>query len=389
MTSGIERYAMGRRLAHGIIVVLFVLAFIVLGRLWSAPAEPTRAQRVLKTLDLFGRRDDDGYWRGRALTAVAALKRDDGPCLVDAYLDAEPALRSRLGEALAEYPYIKEYLHRLVPLLDSDDVELARDVLHLLVSAARSRLFLSYVVSPASEFGGSVLQRAFQRADGALGADAVILARQAPSATALTVLDSAYRSGDAHLREAAVRALGRYDAFVDRLEVDDILRDALESGRKGLVMAALGSIEELAYEELVDAAVDLAGSEDPDLRLGAVRALHAIGGAVAGARLRSALSDSSADVRTVAARACGVLGDQEAVHGLRKMLAGDLPQDRGMAALALADLKDTSSVPQIETLLEDPHGRVRLAAWEALRRLTGKDYPLESPDDGGGEKGLQ
>jgi len=403
--SSLNRFHVRRRwFVRGTSALCLVLAVVVLGRVWSAPPEPTRRQRVLKVVDVFERAGRKGpdvfqrneaaeYRRSRALAAVRALEREDGPYLVEAYLEADHARRERLCEALTHYTYLKEYVHRFVPLVDSADVELARDALGLLVAVAGTHRFSPTAPPSAREFAGSVLQHAFERADGALREDAVRLARDVPSGNALVVIDRAFRSGGSELRKAAVRALGSYGAFSetvlefgsDYVPVRDIIREALGSPDEGLVRAALATVEELALEDFTGAVMEVAASPVAALREAAVNALLAIGNDDARKSIRSLLSDSSPDVRAAAARACGIGGDREALDDLRKMLASEVAQDRGTAALELSRLKDDSSVPELEKLLEDPDRRVRLTAWEALRRLTGKDYAVEIGESDGAE----
>lgn len=73
----------------------------------------------------------------------------------------------------------------------------------------------------------------------------------------------------------------------------------------------------------------------------------------------------------------GAVGDAKALWPLLTVLAKGSESVRALACRALGDVGDARAAPKMTRHLEDPSPVVRLAAYRALRAMTGKDLPFD------------
>jgi HEAT repeat protein len=166
------------------------------------------------------------------------------------------------------------------------------------------------------------------------------------------------------VRAAAAEDLARFTLLGELEDLDpeltarvragllEVARDQSQAPRvRGSALAALG------YFSDMDTAQELAaGFSDPDLRLGAVRAM-------------------------------GRSADPRWTDRLMPVLGSDDPQLRQEAARALGEIEDERAVTPLVELIDDPAHEVRLAVIEALGHIGGEDareallYLAEAPED--------
>ena len=210
----------------------------------------------------------------------------------------------------------------------------------------------------------------------------------------------ALSSKDDNARLVATENLGRSNNISAIKPLAVMLGDPQRQIRR----AAAVSLQNLGvtYNELLEGHLAALGSEDPDARSEAARALGELGDRRAVEPLSGILSDVSQDVRRTAAEALGEIGDNRAIkqllgmftdqsgdvrkaahEALRKLgvthdelLEGHLtalgsadPGARSEAARALGELGDNRAIKQLLGMFTDQSGDVRAAAHEALRKL--------------------
>jgi len=144
---------------------------------------------------------------------------------------------------------------------------------------------------------------------------------------------SALRHPDWHMREAAVRALGRSND--------------------------------------VDALSDLAAAlndDDDDVREAAREMLEKFGAAAVSVLL-DALHSIKFEARALSAKALGSIGDRSAVPGLIEALTDKSMWVRLPAAESLGIIADQQAVPGLIAALSDDEVEVQRAAADALRRI--------------------
>ncbi|MEK6778475.1 MAG: HEAT repeat domain-containing protein [Candidatus Deferrimicrobiota bacterium] len=123
---------------------------------------------------------------------------------------------------------------------------------------------------------------------------------------------------------------------------------------------------------LVMAKVD---STYPSVRDAAIESLPKFGeGAIAA--LTSLLSYGNVDVRVGAIRALGAMGTKEALLYLRKILSDPSPLVRYYACLTLGETGDPSILEDVASYLDDKDPNVREAATEAFARMPDAGRPI-------------
>ncbi len=130
--------------------------------------------------------------------------------------------------------------------------------------------------------------------------------------------------GVAELRESAATGLQR----MGRAAIDPLVRAVAEENRD-VALAAAGVLDRIAGPA---AFLERLSSTDPDVRLGAVEVLGAMGGPASVEALMSTLSDPDVRVRARSAALLGTLGDARAVRSLRRVFLTDPMPDVATAA---------------------------------------------------------
>jgi HEAT repeat protein len=123
---------------------------------------------------------------------------------------------------------------------------------------------------------------------------------------------------------------------------------------------------------LVMAKVD---STYPSVRDAAIESLPKFGEG-ATAALTSLLSYGNVDVRVGAIRALGAMGTKEALLYLRKILSDPSPLVRYYACLTLGETGDPSILEDVASYLDDKDPNVREAATEAFARMPDAGRPI-------------
>ena len=180
----------------------------------------------------------------------------------------------------------------------------------------------------------------------------------------------------------------------------------------GLAFTAMCALLVMGMSSEEGALVDQLGSDDPEVRLHAARALArtnsdraarclaalaadadtdvatvalmAIGSMARdeyGQTLKNAVGDSRAPVRRAAVTALGDLGEARHADILIRVLRGDpVPAVRAAAADAMGRLRTRGPVPALIAALDDPSLLVRGRAGAAIRRLSGRDFGFRAGD---------
>jgi HEAT repeat protein len=198
----------------------------------------------------------------------------------------------------------------------------------------------------------------------------------------------ALKSPDVEERRRAIHALGVIGPVVDAVVpalAAVLLTDVDRRARIEAAVALLrmGPAAKPALPALIQALAD----RDPVIRMNVATALHRMGPAARPAvpALIRALGDARNDtdcklfpctIREVVAVALGHASadSAEAVPALSELLLPSEPEStRAAAARALGEigLEATPAAPRLRPLLDDPSDRVRTAAAEALKKITG------------------
>ncbi len=137
-----------------------------------------------------------------------------------------------------------------------------------------------------------------------------------------------------------------------------------------VVLTALADAGQAAAAPLVVAGLK---SEDAGLRLAAVRAAVAIGGAAAVAPLVE-IARSGAE-RQAAREALVLIRGPEAAAAIAQLAGEGTPEQRVEVIGLLAERNSRSAVPMLLTAAGGPERKVAIAAWKVLPRLAGaSDY---------------
>jgi HEAT repeat protein len=253
-------------------------------------------------------------------------------------------------------------------MLEGSDLERFRDAWGTLPAGARARLIraLHTAAEQRLRLDFSALNRlALDDADAQVrlaGVQSAIEDRT--PALLLKLLELVASDPSIDVRSAAAEDLARFSLLGELDDLDpeltarlrtrlyEVARDDSQAPRvRASALAALGYFSDVAVAE------ELAGGfTNPDLRLGAVRAMG-----------------RSADPRWTD-RLMPVLGSED-------------PQLRQEAARALGEIEDERAVTPLVEIVDDPVAEVRLAVIEALGHIGGEDareallYLAEAPED--------
>jgi HEAT repeat protein len=287
---------------------------------------------------------------------------------VPRHTEEEQADFARAMQSVAEQGPMPQAEVDALSMLEGGDLDRFREVWQRLPAGARARLIraLQTAAMQRLRLDFSALNRlALEDADSQVrlaGVQAAIEDRAPALVVKLLELVTSDTSVD--VRAAAAEDLARFTLLGElgdldpgltarlRARLQEVLLDASQAPRvRGSALAALG------YFSDTDAAEQLAaGFSNPDLRLGAVRAMG-----------------RSADPRWTD-RLMPVLGSED-------------PQLRQEAARALGEIEDERAVTPLVEIVDDPVTEVRLAVIQALGHIGGEDareallYLAEAPDD--------
>ena len=282
--------------------------------------------------------------------------------------EQERADFDRAIQSVAEQGPLPQAEVDALSMLEGGDLERFRDVWGGLPAGARARLIraLHAAAEQRLRLDFSALNRlALEDADAQVrlaGVQSAIEDR-AP-ALLLKLLDMVTSDPSMDVRSAAAEDLARFSLLGElddldaeltarlRTRLQEVARDESQPSRvRASALAALGYFSDMVVaEELA------AGFSNPDLRLGAVRAMG-----------------RSADPRWTD-RLMPVLGSED-------------PQLRQEAARALGEIEDERAVTPLIEIVDDPVREVRLAVIEALGHIGGEDareallYLAEAPED--------
>jgi len=185
--------------------------------------------------------------------------------------------------------------------------------------------------------------------------------------------------GDARLRAASARALGRrrcadaLPALIRRLEVTAELEEAAGDEELGAVIDALVDltrVEDGAHGSTTDQALGLLGARldgaSEPVRLAIATVLGRIGRDEDAELVTRLLRDASPSVRRAAVQALGRLDSTAADEPLRLALADESATVRIAAARALGDSRQAGVTEDLARLASDHDATVRAAALRAL-----------------------
>lgn len=150
-----------------------------------------------------------------------------------------------------------------------------------------------------------------------------------------------------------------------RAVLGEVVRDVNQApGVRGSALAALG------YFSDTETAQDLAfGFSDPDLRLGAIRAMGRSADSRWTDRLMPVLGSDDPDMRREAARALGEIEDERAATPLVEIVDDPDPEVRMAVIEALGRIGGENAREALLYLGEDPEETIRAAAERALEEL--------------------
>lgn len=181
---------------------------------------------------------------------------------------------------------------------------------------------------------------------------------------AVESLIQSLRDGDRYVREGAAEALGR---IKDSRAVIPLLETLNDHGINHESVRSLGMIGEPSVKPLLD----MTGVKDPQVRMYVIEALGETKDRRALDPLMKALRDPDPRVRANAAKGLGKIMDRQVVQPLIEILGDRNAYARNCAAEALGMIKDKRAVkPLMELLDSDPDSRWH--AIEALGRLGDK-----------------
>ena len=153
------------------------------------------------------------------------------------------------------------------------------------------------------------------------------------------------------------------------------IQAALNDTDPSVQIQAIQTVAQFGSEgglRLIMAKVD---STYPSVRDAAIESLPKFGEG-ATAALTSLLSYGNVDVRVGAIRALGAMGTKEALLYLRKILSDPSPLVRYYACLTLGETGDPSILEDVASYLDDKDPNVREAATEAFARMPDAGRPI-------------
>jgi HEAT repeat protein len=179
------------------------------------------------------------------------------------------------------------------------------------------------------------------------------------------------------VRQAAAEDLARFTLLAElehldeetasqlRARLREVVQDTNQAPRvRGTALAALGYFSDVENaEELA------AGFSDPDLRLGAVRAMGRSADPRWTDRLMPVLGSDDSDLRLAAAQALGEIEDERAVTPLLELVDDQVTEVRLAVIGALGQIGGEDAREALLYLAETPEDQVREAAEKALEDL--------------------
>jgi HEAT repeat protein len=252
-----------------------------------------------------------------------------------------------------------------------------------LLDASADEALAELALNALAENGNLVegaLERDWQALDERVRVRACILLGRTSGPAGETLLRSALRAGDPHLRGVAAgalaerRAVGAVPALVAGLAQAAATEpiDPMAGGEEAVAFeSAIASLVEPADGALADRVVTLLETHfegAPEaFRLAVARLLGRFGAAHHVSRVEVLLSDPSTEVRRAAVEAVARIAPAR-VEVLRCALADEAPRVRIGAAMALGASGDATVVADLAALAEDGDPRVAGAALRALAR---------------------
>ncbi len=189
---------------------------------------------------------------------------------------------------------------------------------------------------------------------------------------ALAVLVKSISKGTTEQRVAAAGALARYRSKESLDALIHALGQTVAEARSSVVQALVETSRGLSGVDVPRMVLE-AAKKDRTLHTGAAEALAQLGGPVASAFFRSALSDPDASVRLNAVDLVARVSPEEAGGWVQPLLGDENLNVQKQACIALGQLKTTAAVPDLIALLDpdaDPGLRAN-AVW-ALQQITGQ-----------------
>jgi HEAT repeat protein len=266
-------------------------------------------------------------------------------------------------------------------MLEGDDLARVREVWAKLPAGARARLLLALRGAAEERLRldfSALNQMALDDVDPQVrlaGIKSTIEDRS--SALLWKLVDLVQSDPNLEVRWSAVEDLARFTLLGELENLDDeaisrlravlqaIMRDTNQAPRvRGSALAALG------YFSDTETAQDLAyGFSDPDLRLGALRAMGRSADSRWTDRLMPVLGSEDPDMRREAARALGEIEDERAATPLVEIVDDPDPDVRLAVIEALGRIGGENAREALLYLGEDPEDHVRAAAERALEEL--------------------
>lgn len=186
-----------------------------------------------------------------------------------------------------------------------------------------------------------------------------------PAGRRSATLNKALEDQAGMVRAAAVKVVGRAD---DSAAIGKIQR-ALNDEQGVVRITAAGVLAKLKHGEGWDRVRQSTTVSNPEERATALRMLGETKDRRGLSILKEALTDTQPSVRGAAAAALGDLSAMEAVPSLIEAIHDRLPAVRAAAIVSLGELGDTTSVSAIQQALHDVNLPVRAAAVSSLLHL--------------------
>jgi len=138
------------------------------------------------------------------------------------------------------------------------------------------------------------------------------------------------------------------------------------------------SLLSMTHPDAVQAVVSRMGPAFPaDVRISMIRAVAFLRDRRCFGRLLEAVQDRDEQVRTAAADALARFTHPEDVEAMVARAEQSGPEARRLIYRALGEGLAVSAVPALVRGLASGDEQVRIAAWEALKQISGRDFPLE------------
>ncbi len=207
--------------------------------------------------------------------------------------------------------------------------------------------------------------------------------------SAVEPLSKRMASAQGGARVAAARALA---VLGDKRGVDALVSE-LAQGEEERIEAAAKAASGLPDAALVERLIEVTTDRRPRIRKAAAAALARCPGSQVLGALKAMLVDADRNVRRSAVAAMAERKDPALAQTFRDLLKDNDDRVCESALIGLTRLEDSNSVEAMRDILHTRGHRpdfVRKAAWEGLRKITGKAPQLEGEDqDRFGKKDLE